>query len=181
MTVICALCDPATREVWLGCNSGSTVGQMRLPSASSKWLTFGDWAVAISGIGVTFDILKMSGEHFPGDTTSPLDVVRYLRAVFADFDHGSKDDGEVAMSYDLTSVLAHRDGRIWDMDFRLALDEVPPGTLWARGSGMEFALGADFPMRGTGAAAEDRVRNAVEAALFFDTGCPGEAIVTLLD
>lgn len=180
MTIICALSDRITGEVWLGCNDGTMVGETRLPSVMSKWLRFGDWALGVSGIGLAYNVLEMSAEKFPLDAQSPLDVILHIKTAFADFDLGNKEDGEVALSYDLSCLLAHGDGRVWDMDLRLATDEVPAGTLWARGSGMDFALGADFPLRQGEHSSEDRVRNAVEAAIFYDTGCPGQAIVERL-
>lgn len=177
MTVICALFDETAGEVWLGCNSAMTIGSTRMPGDWSKWFRFGAWAIGVSGIGLANNLLKRSGENFPVEATSPLDVVLHIKTVFAEFELGSKGDDEVATSYDLSCLLAHCDGRIWDMDNCLAIDEIPAGTLWARGSGMDFALGADFPLRLTDAAAEDRVRNAVEAALFYDTDCPGIALI----
>lgn len=180
MTVICALCDEHSKEIWLGCNGGGTVGNIRLPRSVSKWEYAGDWALGISGVGLAQNVLQINAEDFPEDASSPLDIVLYLKAVFADFDFGSKDSDEVAPTYDLSGLIAHRDGRIWDMDFRLAIDEIPAGTLWARGSGMEFALGADFPLIGSDRSAEQRVRNAVEAAIFYDTDCPGEPLVVKL-
>lgn len=177
MTVICALFDEAAGEVWLGCNSAMTIGATRMPGAFSKWFRFGDWAIGVSGIGLANNIVQRSGEDFPVEAQSPLDVVLHIKAAFADFDLGNKGDGEAATSYDLSSLLVHRDGQVWDMDYCLAIDEIPAGTLWARGSGMEFALGADFPLRQTNASPEERVRNAVEAAMFYDTGCPGQAMI----
>ncbi len=180
MTVICALSEQSSGEVWLGCNSGMMVGDTRLPSAVSKWSRFGNWALGISGIGLAYNVLQMSAEKFPNEALSPLDVILHIKTTFAEFDLGVKEDGEVALTYDVCSLLVHRNGRIWDMDFRLAVDEIPAGTLWARGSGMDFAIGADYPLRAAGISAEDRVRNAVEAAIFYDTNCPGQALVEQL-
>jgi len=177
MTVICALSDVTTGAVWLGCNDAMTIGDTRMPGGLSKWLRFGDWAIGISGIGLANNILRMKGETFSVEAQSPLDVVLHLKAAFADFDFGNKDQGDAATSYDASFLLAHCDGRVWDIDSWLGIDEIPAGTLWARGSGMEFALGADFSLRQTSASTEDRIHNAVEAAIFYDTGCPGRPIV----
>jgi hypothetical protein len=180
LTIICALSDKETGEVWLGCNDGMTIGETRLPSVMSKWLRFGDWALGVSGIGLAHNVLQMNAGKFPRRAQSPLDIILHIKTAFAEFDLGAKEEGDVALSYDVSCLLAHAGGRLWDMDFRLATDEVPAGTLWARGSGMDFALGADFALRQSGLAARDRIQNAVEAALFYDTGCPGSALVEVL-
>lgn len=181
MTTICALCDAKTQEVWLGCNDGVSVRDTSIPGAKKiKWLQFGKWALAMAGSGVPFDILELNREHFPVDEEHPLAIVQYLKAVFDEFEVGRREDDDPATSYPITSLLAHCDGRIWDMDLYLVLDEVPPGTLWAHGTGREFALGADYPLASNNATAENRVRNSVEAAISYDIYSPGQAFVKKL-
>jgi ATP-dependent protease HslVU (ClpYQ) peptidase subunit len=181
MTVICALCEKASKEVWLGCNDGVTLGDTRMPGVREpKWQHFGSWAFGMAGSPLLSDLLETVRSNFPAKNASPLDIVRFLKAVFDEHELGSRDDDDTATSYPFSAVLAHRDGRIWDVDSYFAIAELQPGTLWARGSGMEYALGADFPLASCEVIAEERVRNAVEAAIHYDTGCPGAAIVERL-
>ena len=181
MTVICALCDATNRDVWLGCNDGVTVGDTRMPGAKrEKWLLFNDWAIGTSGSSIPSEVLDQSRQHFPVDEDSPLAVTQFLKALFDEHELGFRDEENPLTSYPIVALMAHRNGRIWDLDSYLAIDELPPGTLWARGSSMDFALGADFPLASGKATSEERVRNAVEAAIFYDSGSPGQASVQKL-
>lgn len=181
MTIICALCDSTSHEVWLGCNDGITIGDMWLRgSRHSKWQFFGPWAIGLAGTGLSSDMLKNAGDEFPVDENQPSAVTAFVEAVFAENEIGVRDDDDNTIRYPFAGLLAHRDGRVWDVDPYLALAELQPGGLWARGSGMEYALGADYPLASQGVAAEMRVRNAVEAAICYDTGCPGDAIIEKL-
>ncbi len=181
MTVICALCDATNRDVWLGCNDGVTVGDTRMPGAKrEKWLLFNDWAIGTAGSSIPSELLEQSRQHFPVDEDSPLAVTQFLKALFDEYELGFRDEEDPLTSYPIVALMAHRNGRIWDLDSYLAIDELPPGTLWARGSSMDFALGADFPLASGKATSEERVRNAVEAAIFYDNGSPGQASVQKL-
>ena len=65
------------------------------------------------------------------------------------------------------------------MDSHLALSKIPPNKVWARGSGIDYALGADFALAkiSSDTPHEDRVRISTEAAIANDTSCPGSAVV----
>ncbi len=181
MTVICALCDPRTKEVWIGCNDGISVGGTRMPNANCiKWSQFGGWAIGLTGSPVTINLLELKREHFPVDETCPLTIVEFLRGLLNDSEVGNRDEDDPVKSYPNTLLLAHHCGRIWDADHFLSIDEVPSGTLWARGAGMEYALGADFPLASKDVSCETRIRNAVEAAIFYDLNCPGRPFVKKL-
>ena len=181
MTVICALSDATSKEVWLGCNDGITLGDTRMPGVQqTKWRSFGGWALGMAGSPLFSDLLETVRDDFPTKDVSPAAIIRFMKAVFDDRELGTRDDDDSATNYSFSAILARRDGRIWDVDSYLAIAELQPGTLWARGSGMEYALGADFPLAGCDVTPEERIRNAVEAAIYYDTGCPGEAIIEQL-
>lgn len=181
MTVICALSDPQTKDVWIGCNDGVRVGDTQIPNAKCiKWFQFGGWAIGLTGSPITFNLLEFKRERFPVEETCPLNIVEFLRALLNESDVGNRDEDDPAKSYPNTLLLAHCDGRIWDADRFLTIDEVPSGTLWARGSGMEYALGADFPLASQNLSCEARIRNAVEAAIFYDIYCPSRPFVKKL-
>ena len=181
MTVICALCDAGSKTVWLGCNDGVTLGDTRMHGVCApKWQRFGQWAFGISGSPLLGELLATVHDEFPPGDAPASAVIAFVRAVFDERDFGNREDGENASSYSCSAILAHRDGRIWDVDTYFAIAELQPGTLWARGSGMEYALGADYPLASGDVPAEQRIRKAVEAAIHYDTGCPGKAIIESL-
>ena len=173
MTIICALHDPSAHEIWLGSNDQHTLGDAVPPGTSDPWLQFGDWVIALSGEAVHTDILELEAEKFPAHETHPSHFIKFLKQTYVDYEIGRKEDSWASNSYEVWGLIVHRDGRIWDIDSHLALSAIPAGHLWARGSGMEYALGADYILKSAGAAARDRVERAVSAAIHFDINCPG--------
>ena len=177
MTILCALYDPEAGDVWLGCNDKATIGDTPSPAASTKWLTFGDWAIGLSGDSVYEQYLQLVGEGFPEHSANVLDIFKFLRETFDEYGLGRQKEGDCATSYSVDGLIVNRSGRIWDFDHQLALSEVPAGRLWACGSGVDYALGADFAMNGAGKSAQERVTYAVGAAIALDISCPGAALV----
>lgn len=182
MTVICALCDQHTKNVWIGCNDGVAVGDVRMHGAiRNKWVIFGQWALGMAGSSIPAEVLIQNREHFPDNENCPLAITQFIKNVFDEFEIGTRDDDDPATSYPMVALLAHSDGRIWDLDCFLATDQILPGKLWASGSGMSFALGADFVLAAQNATSEERVQKAVEAAIFYDGSCPGQTFVQRLN
>ncbi len=178
MTILCALYDPETEELWLGCNDRATIGDTPSPSSASKWLKFGDWVIGLSGDESVYEqYLQLAGERFPEETANVLDVFKFLRLTFEEFGLGGQKGADSGASYGVDGIIAHKSGRIWDFDNQLAISEVPAGRLWACGSGADYALGADYAMQGGGKSPKERVAYAVGAAIALDVGCPGEALI----
>lgn len=173
MTIICALHDAASNEVWLGSNSQHTLGDIVSPGPSDPWMQFGDWVIALSGEAVHTDILEIEAERFPAHESHPTHFIRFLKQTYQDYEIGRKEDNWASNSYEVWGLIVHRDGRIWDIDSHLALSTIPSGHLWARGSGMEYALGADYALNDQNADARIRVEQAVAAAIHYDINCPG--------
>ena len=173
MTVICAQRDDARGVTVLGCNSRSLVGSVVLAADRSKWHVLGDWACGLTGAGVTTDAVLARRAKFPGDTDDPYAVTTFIRKCLVKLDLGEDEDG--ARDYDISALLIHRDGRVFDMDANLSLEEMNPGTFWATGSGGRIALGAAHML--PDAPVEERVRRSVEAAIALDSGCPGTPMI----
>ncbi|MEM9014134.1 MAG: hypothetical protein AAGB02_03405 [Pseudomonadota bacterium] len=177
MTILCALFDQEANELWLGCNDRATIGDTPAPSPISKWLTFDEWAIGLSGNESVYELfLRLAGESFPraGDI---LDVFQFLRKTFDDYGLGQQKSGDTSLSYGVDGIIAHKSGRIWDFDNQLALSEVPAGRLWACGSGVDYALGADFVAARSGKSPHERMGFAIGAAIALDIACPGDAII----
>ncbi|MGF1544623.1 MAG: hypothetical protein ACFB00_09015 [Parvularculaceae bacterium] len=175
MTIICAVYDPDAGKFWLGCNSGSLVGDTIIPEHRTKWLRFANWAIAFSGSGVADDALETERGKFPNQATDVHQVTAFIRASFERYDLGEKDDG--AKDFGVSGLIAQTGGMLYDVDGRLSLGRIPEGTMWARGSGMDFALGADMAMKTKGFGPQERLETAVLTAIDLDSGCPGEPIV----
>ena len=172
MTVIVALFDNS--QLWLGSNSQGTVGATRLPGHESKWRFYGDWAIAFTGSGFPSEALAAKATDFPGKAEDHQQVTAYIRDVFEHFDIGEQ---KKMKNFDAQGLIVHRGGRIFDMDQYTSMSEVPKGTMWARGCGMDYALGADEVSKALSQTPEDRIRRAVEASIALDCDCPGHPIV----
>jgi len=175
MTIICALYDVEARKFWLGCNSGTLVGDTIMPEHRTKWIRFGNWALAIAGRGIAGDVLQAERAKFPNQSEEIVQVIGFVRTAFEKYDIGETADG--AMDYSVSGLIAHTSGALYDFDTRLSVSPIPAGAMWARGSGMAFALGADMALKTKGFGPEERVETAILAAIDLDSGCPGEPIV----
>lgn len=171
MTIITALFDGT--NTWLGYNDGATIGDTVLASVMKPWLLFGSWALGVTGESAQQDILELNIDRLQDTGTNPLIVTNKLRTIFTDYGHMSNDEN-AAPSFKIWCILAHRDGRIWDIDAHLAITLIPQGMLWARGSGTDFALGADTILQGLDISQEDRIIKATNAAITSDVYCAGD-------
>ncbi len=175
MTIICALYDDEARKFWLGCNSGTLIGDTIMPEHSTKWIRFGNWAMAIAGRGIAGDVVKAERAKFPNQSEDIVQVISFIRTAFEKYHIGDRDDG--AMDYSVSGLIVHTSGALYDFDIRLSVSPIPAGVMWACGSGMEFALGADMALKTKGFGSEERLATAILAAIDLDRGCPGEPIV----
>lgn len=175
MAIVCAIFDASTKKFLLGCNSGRLVGDAIVPEHRTKWMRFTNWAIALSGLGVAGDVLEQERAKFPNTTSDVNQVMAFIRAAFGKFDIGEMS--ERSKDYDVSGLIAHTSGALYHFDPRLALARIPEGAMWACGSGMEFALGADMAMKSKGHSPQERIEMAVLAAIDFDSGCPGEPMV----
>ena len=178
MTIICALHDEKEHCTWLGCNDRATIGDTPAPGAENKWLKFGHWAIAVTGSESVYNqYLQLSDEKFPKTSASILEVFDFLRSRYNKYNLGQQKGNDSTTSYGVEGIIVHADGRIWDFDSHLALSQVPPGRLWGGGSGIDYALGADFINLKNAVSAQERVKQAVQAAIELDIYCPGNVLV----
>ena len=175
MTIICAVYDADARKFLLGCNSGALLGEVVLPEHGTKWLRFANWAIALSGRGVARDAVDMERAKFPNQTSDISQIVSFLRAALLKFDLGETRDG--AKDFDISALVAHSGGDLFHLDSRLAVSRIPRGVMWAEGSGMDYALGAEAALKTKGFSPQERLETAVLTAIDLDSGCPGEPII----
>jgi len=77
-------------------------------------------------------------------------------------------------------LILARPGEVWSVAADFSVVAIEPGRLWAEGSGRELAIGAAHALveLGSGLAAEQVVRRAVETAMALETSCGGTAWVS---
>lgn len=173
MTIVTALYDG--QKTWLGHNDSATVGDTVIPSVLTPWLFVGEWALGITGESAQQTLLECHRDRLAEAGTEAHKVVCAMQEVFSDFGHTTQDDDDASPSYKIWCILAHKNGQIWDVDARLALTPIPPNKLWARGSGTDYALGADQILAGMQVTSEERIYRATAAAIACDVYCPGQA------
>lgn len=179
MTIVTALF--ANGILATGCNDGTTIGDIVLPVSESKWVSFGDWMLGISGESAAHAALEHGGGAIDAGTTDAFIFCGMLKQILIDNGIWRKPKRDSVMSFGISCVLAHCSGRVWDVDHAFTLTVIPEGMLCARGSGLDFALGAAHALRQMRdvPGAEEQVRIATEAAVTHDIHCPGKAIVTV--
>ncbi len=178
MTIICALHDTANGETWIGSNPGATVGDSPLPAFDRKWLLQGPWALGMAGDGRAFTLLEAETEQLFDGLEEAYELTQRIRQLFDDA--GIKDPDKASVpAYGQAMILASAEA-VYDLDSALAHSRIEDGHLWARGSGMDFALGADHALADLALPAETRVRKALQAAMANDVFCPGEIFMHML-
>ncbi|MCF6291781.1 MAG: hypothetical protein L3J04_00140 [Robiginitomaculum sp.] len=114
------------------------------------------------------------------DSKTPLAVANTIRNIFQDEGVSKESSDSATPSFGMSGILVNKDTSVWDVDHRLALARMQNNKLWARGSGIDYALGADYTALAIDPQLnhQQRVRIATEAAISCDTYCPGEAIIS---
>ena len=179
MTIICAYNDVETNCVWLGCNDRCTLDNLVPPGEDDKWINVGEWQVGVCGDGPRTEVLFSIAENTEQIPETEFELTKSLRSAFDDFDIGKDDDG--VRRFCGPGMIVHRDGRIWDHDGAFALSPIPERTFWARGSGMEFALGAAAALQGQGIAGAELVHRTVSIVVELDMDCPGAPLIRRLE
>jgi hypothetical protein len=179
MTILTAL--KAADDIFYGYNDGQTVGDSPMPGQGCPWIVFGRWALGVSGSSGIFNVIRHHAADLVIDKASAADIIFKLRRILIEYGFGHRDDGEPEDRYGIWCILVNIDGEIWDVDDKLAYSSIPEGILWARGSGMDYALGADFVSSKQGLAPEVRIRVATDAAIALDLFCGGASHVRVLN
>lgn len=175
MTIITAIHDTDQGVTWLGSNGRATIGSFIGPSIDHKWCALDDWLIGITGTGPKLEALKANAEKFPKAATHPFEVVKFMREAYGDFDIGEMEEG--LKRYSGSGLLIHKSGAIWDFDNSFCMSEVQKGAFWARGSGMDLALGAALALRDFVTSPKELTRRVLEIVTANDVDSPGEMLV----
>lgn len=146
-----------------------------------KWVRHNGWACGVAGHGRTLDLM----ERFKSDLLeieNPFDFTENVRAMMGEFDFGSDaaESGLGAPVYGQHFMLASRDG-LWDIDMSLCAFKVPDNTLWACGSGQDYALGAAYLAPRLTDDPRDQLREMILAATKYDPSTGFEPYIDLVD
>lgn len=165
MTVIAAVRDPARRKTLIGWDSRCVSGANTiLPSACRKFLVRGNAAVGISGYFMAMMLVHRVRGLFKG---AAVDVCIRIRDTLHE-QPWDGEDGKGPWGAGCSFVLVMGKD-IYDVGSDFCPTLVDDGTLWARGSGSDYAIGAGHAL--SKAKPRERLHAAIEAACAFDTGC----------
>jgi hypothetical protein len=168
MTVVCAITDGT--HTWIGSDTYGVAGNGTPVPTGKKWFGAHGWAFGHAGDSYAAGIISQEAVHLFGNTDDPYKVISRLRTTYEVF--GMKavyGQGEATGSW-LNSGILVRAGLVWDIDDRLAINQMPSGVLHARGcAGIEAAAAAyGFQMAQPKASPEVLIATSLKAAARFD-------------
>lgn len=176
MTVIVGLAIRG--QTWIGGDSQATLSGGRRVLGIEKWHVGKTWAIGGAGEPRALQVAVGAGvADMEGDAHAVALAIR--AAVKADGFEGRPYDNSGALGYNGSWLLA-RPGEVWDSDSAFNLVRAPAGVPMARGSGMEYALGAAHAALALGVEPGRAVNLALAAAAHHDTGCGGVLTVRCL-
>lgn len=175
MTVITAIHDPKENVTWLGTNGRATIGSYVGPSLDHKWFNAEGWVIGITGSGPKLEALEARAEDFPKNTTRPFEILKFMKKAYGAFEIGEMDEG--LKRYSGNGLLIHKSGAVWDFDNSFCLTAVAPGVFWARGSGMDLALGAGKALKEFISSPKELTKRVLEIVVATDVDSPGEVII----
>ena len=174
MTIICAL---ATDEgTFIGSDTLLVAGSRSIPGIP-KWYCWRNWAIALAGDWRVANIINNDREQLLKKLKDENDFVERLYTLLDEKDVGRSIDGDFARNFGQNILLAKKDGAVWDIDCNLSTLELPFNILAARGTGMEYALGASYVLKGK---PETIMRKSLEAAIEFSIDCGGPIFIKKL-
>lgn len=136
--------------------------------------------MGVSGESSQHNFLEYNIEKLVDLTDNPLEAIERVREIFSKGERLVDDDKSPTPNYEISGILAHKDGGIWDVDKGLSIARMPSNKLWARGSGVDYALGASDALEYLSLPAEKLILKATQAAINCDVYCPGKAAVIKL-
>jgi ATP-dependent protease HslVU (ClpYQ) peptidase subunit len=174
LTIICGLAtDDGTfigSDTLLVAGSRSIVG---IP----KWYCWRGWAIALAGDWRVANILNNNKEELLTKLQNVNDFIDRLYELLDSKGIGTSTHEEYTRNFGQNILLAKKNGPVWDIDCNLSMLEFPHNKLVAKGTGMEYALGAAHVLNGK---PETIMRKALETAIEFSIDCGGEVFIKRL-
>lgn len=182
MTTIVAL-HTEDNGTFIGADSQLTYGGMRAGPVM-KWVTHpSGWAAGAAGHYATITLMQDRADLLFRNLLTPDQFLERLRGVLhkSGFSPMADEPGPITWG-NMTVMLAHPTG-LWDFDGTLSFYRIPAGTIWAAGSGKEYAFGAGSALQGierdlaVTIPPEDLVQRSLRAAMERDVASGGNAWV----
>lgn len=180
MSVIAAVQVAHEGPTWIGSDTLVTSGNLRL-ELGTKWIVRGEWAIGVAGHMRAINVIDHQASQLLSDVSGPYVLADRLRNLLQQdgFRAGTEEHGPLEFGQSL--MLAHRNG-VWGIGADFSTIALPPGRLWAEGSGRDLAIGAAHALAvcGVPPSPDEILRRALETAIMFDVGCGGRPWVFCL-
>lgn len=172
MTVIVALRQHG--ETWIGADGlVSASNGDRYPGSVRKWNLGSDGRYAIASAGHSVTRTALAKIFDVTAILSGLELSGVLRAIMKEND--LEKDHDKRWPNEFIAVMPEG---VFDVSSDLSVHPIPDGTLWARGSGENYAIGAGYALgKFQAVSSEQRVIEAVNAACEFNKGCGGQHFI----
>lgn len=165
MTTLAGLHIP-DKGTWIGADRRASSEGLKIGPVQ-KWTRWGDWAIGCAGDLKTLDLVRAEISLLLDAVRQASDVIPRLERLLVKHNYTAATDGPFgAPAWGQSFLLASNHG-LWDIDMQLSLFPVPHDTVWAAGSGRDFALGAGMALDNTHAP-EVRVQAALLSAMHYD-------------
>jgi ATP-dependent protease HslVU (ClpYQ) peptidase subunit len=180
MSVILAYSAATDGSTWIASDTMATSGTLRL-ECGPKWILHGPWAAGVAGFLRSANLIDENRARLLDGLDGPYDFVDRAQALFRSDGYREEREERGPANFGQVLLLATA-GQCWIVGGDFSVAQVPPGQLWAEGSGREIAIGAGHALTRQRPAlgGEEIVRRAIDAALAFDTSCGGDAWVAEL-
>lgn len=178
MSVIAALARGG--KSYVGANTGYTLANdSTIDSGSPPWIFFQDWAIGFTGSMLALNVCRSEIKNTKSSIDGAGDLVTEIGKILTEYDIGAKSAGDATWSFGIWCIIAHKSGKVWDLDESLCLGPIPEGKFWSRGSGEKYALGAAHALTANdkNMAPESIMKISIESAIGNDLYCPGCAFV----
>lgn len=174
----CIVAYKGSKEVIVGADSQTTIGNMKVTKDKPKWVRFPKFAICCAGAVIYNNFFEYISTEKGLRNVNPNNRQQALRLAFmlrelckkADLTLKDKEESTYADGH---FIIVTRN-KIWEMFADFCILEID--TYTSIGSGSSYALGVLDALKG----AEDEealVHDAVKAATLRDTGCGGPIIV----
>lgn len=179
MTITVALHQPGV-GTWIGSDRRTCLGG-QVADFTPKWTVApcGRKAIAYAGPGRGIHLVQEFQARLFG-ARDPYDVAARLRQLIQEDGWTPSTEAGDPSHYGGSAIYAQDDG-VWYIACDFVVIPIPPGRLWADGSGRDYAQGAAHALTILGTTDGGAlVRTAIEAACANDRYCGGAPFLDLL-
>ena len=140
MSVILVYCASPRATTWIASDTMAMSGNLRL-DCGTKWILHGRWAAGVAGFLRSANLLEEGKARLLDGLDGPMDFADRAQQLFRSDGYREEREERGPANFGQVLLLATA-GQCWIVGGDFSVAQVPPGQLWAEGSGREIAIGA---------------------------------------